>query len=448
MPDVDYQVEFRRPSGDGPLDHLLKHHLGSSEFHRVRFLQRFFSPFHLKNTVISSVQGRRIKVEGREAINFTSCNYLGLDQDPRVHWAAIQAIREYGHHSGCSRIFASHDNIIRLENEISILVGSEKTMMGVNTSQTHQGVIPALYSNEMSEIFVDRYAHTSLYQAGLTAQAKGAKLTRVDILKKEELIRAFDLSDRKFKVLLVDGVYSMTGDVPDLRSLQVLCAEKQVTLYIDDAHGVGICGPRGGGVVEQCRLNYQNLILTGSMQKAFGCYGGFVSGRAELIDYLRVTSKSYIFSGALQPQAVAGGLEAIKICRSSEGDLKRRKIREMSKYVRTELRAMGFHVPEGESPIIPVQAGGDLRTLMAGRKLFDSGIFVNSVLFPAVPKGEGVLRIALTALHNEDEIGKLIEAFRELKMFWDTRCQGWRENLFYFREVAKAKIQGSHYLGL
>jgi 8-amino-7-oxononanoate synthase len=440
----------RITKSSSPLANTINSRIDSPEIKRMKKFSSLLKSFHLKNTVTTDVTGRKVVIEGKEVVNFSSANYLGLDQHKDIIDAACGAIKSLGNHSGCSRIFSSHENIIRLEEETSKLVGSESTMICANVSHTHTGVIPPLFSNEESEIFIDRYAHTSLYQASLIAVAKGAKLTRVDISKLEQTKSKILASDKANKVLLIDGVYSMQGNIPDIPALQDICDNYNCILYIDDAHGLGIYGENGGGVVEHFGLNFDNMILVGSYQKGLGAFGAFVSGPSSLIDLLRVTSKSYMFSGTLQPQSVEGALAAIEISKSDEGRELRSKLWAKSIYIRSELANIGYKVISqySDSPIISVEIGDDLKTIMAGRKIFDCGVYLNSVMYPAVPKNHGILRISLNSIHSASEIETLLKAFKELAKDVLTEKSKVTSPLKSLFHIGKSHIQGENYRGL
>lgn len=430
------------------LDRLVDQKTKDPDFQRLMRFGALLEHFHLKQTITEKVEGRRIFVNGKEVINFGSANYLGLDQHPAIIEASVRGLRELGNHSGCSRMFSSHYNLCALEDEISKLVGAEKTLVCANVSQVHEGVVPALWGNSESVLFIDRFAHASIYQSALIAKAKGCTLVRIDISNLEEVRDHIKKYPSLSKAVLIDGVYSMQGGTPPLNELSKICLEMDSVLYIDDAHGIGIFGAKGGGVVEQYEMSFQNLLLVGSLQKGLGAFGGFISGDGELIDYLRCQSKSYVFSGTLQPSAVEGAREALRISVSEEGQGLRSRLIAISKNVRAGLCEMGFSVPLEDSPIVPVFIGHDITTLMAGRKMFDLGIFINSVLYPAVPREEGILRISLTTAHSDADIMALLEAFRELKAYLKVHDSVWSRYLHVSQEVIKSKIQGADYVGL
>ena len=432
----------------GALAKIVKLQFAQASVQRYAKLGNLFKSFHLKYAHVSMVHGREIRLNGKDVINFGSANYLGLEQNPDVIAASVKALHELGTHSGCSRVFFSHDNMIQLENEISKMMGAEATLVGHNISQIHAGVIPALYSNKNSAIFIDRFAHTSMYQASLIAQGQGAQIIKVDTAHEKEMENIILNQNAENKILMMDGIYSMQGHAPNLSHWHKFCLKNNILLYIDDAHGVGIYGENGGGVVEEFNLRWDNILVTGSLQKAFGTYGGFISGPKYVIDLLRVISKSYMFSGTLQPSAVEGARVAIAISCSDKGKELRKKLRLNSIKIRKALAELDFQVPSGDSPIIPVLIGTDLKTLMSGRKLFDLGIYLNSVLYPAVPQGEGILRISLTSLHTDQQIDDLILAFAELKSFLALLGVPVLSQLYITKELIKSKLHKGHYKGL
>jgi 8-amino-7-oxononanoate synthase len=184
------------------------------------------------------------------------------------------------------------------------------------------------------------------------------------------------------------------------------------------------------------------------LQKAVGCYGGFISGTAQVIDYLRLTSKAYIFSGTLQPSAVEGALTSVRLIKSAEGKALRADLKRKSLWLRTRLSELGYRVHEGDSPIVSVIIGKDIATLMAGRKVFDLGIYLNSVLYPAVPRDEGVLRISVNTPHTDQDLERLVAAFSHLKVYLQKFELPVQSAAHVFSQVIKSKWQGARYAGL
>ncbi len=445
-----YGLTFKDIKSDTALAQLFQRVSTNDEASRFIKYNKWLESFHLKNTVTEEVDFRKIKISGQQKINFSSCSYLGLELHPEIILAAQQALHKWGNHAGSSRIFSTQENLMQLEDEIAQYVGAESALVGINVSQIHQGTIPALFSGDDCAIFVDRHAHTSMYQASLIAKAKGTEIVRVDTTQcLESLKNILIKNSRKTKVLLVDGVYSMQGTIPAFKELEKICRKANTVLYVDDAHGLGVVGATGAGVRELFNLSFDNLILVGGFQKALGSYGSFVAAKKSMIDLLRILNKAYIFSGPLQPQAVESSRKAIQISKSEEGLFRRRQLRKKTDLVWSALVGMGYQVGKVETPILPIFMGSDIKTLMAGRKLFDEGIFISSVLYPAVPKNEGILRLSLNAIHTDSDIEELLKAFKNLKTYLDDKHSAFYQQYYEFtKEVIKSKLLGRNYSGL
>ena len=431
-----------------PLSRLLNARQNEQDFARMRSQQGSrLEQFHLKFTVTSEVNGRRNTINGRHVINFGSSNYLGFEQHPEVLYAAKRAIDELGTQTGCARNFSSHQNMLELENTLSQILGAEATLIGNNVSQIHAGVLPALLGDENSVLFIDKFADPSLQQAALIAAGKGVRVVPIDINDHSSLAKIIKREKPRSGVLIVD-TNSTHAPLLELKKLSELCEKSSLVLYLDDSHGVGVFGEHGGGMAEACGLNFDNLVVVGSLEHAFGSYGGFVSAKAPLIDFLRVTSKTYISSGTLQPSAVEGALASARIARSEEGRLLRKRLAETSIRIRATLKELGFVVQPGDSPVLSVLMGRDLKTLMAGRKLFDHGIFLHSVLYPIVPRARGVLRISLTTLHTKEELERLVSAFGDLREYLLKHENPLRQAAHMALELGKARWLGTRYAGL
>lgn len=431
-----------------PLSTLLRLRQGEGDFTRAHRFGHLLDPFLLKYTVTNEVNGRHCLVNGRPVLHFASSNYLGLEQHPEVLYAAKRAIEELGTETGCSRLVSSQANILELESALSQILGSESALIGGSTFEIHSEAIPALFGDDECTLFIDRHANSEMHLAAKAARAKGARVVRVDVSDPPALRRTLAREKRTRGALLVDGVYSVHGHTPDLTLLDELCRGTGLVLYVDDTHGVGVMGAHGGGAAEACGLTYGNLVVVGSLQKAFGSYGAFLAGRSALVELLRTTSRVYASAGTLPPSAVEGALAAVRIARSLEGRQLRVQLAETSKRVRGELQALGFIVPPGESPILPISIGRDMKTLMAGRKLFDLGVLGCAVQFPQVPRGRGVLRISLTTLHTNQDLERLVAAFQELRFYLVKHENPLRQAAHIAYEIGRAKWQGQAYAGL
>lgn len=433
-----------------PLATLLHQRQDGAEFTRARRVNSLLEPFQLKHAVLTEVNGRHCRVNGRTNVHFGSDNYLGLEQHPEVLYAAKRALDEFGADSGTSRLVSTQSNVLELEGALAQLLRAEATMVGTGTYQLHGETVKALFGDEDSTLFLDRGAHADMRAACDAARACGARVVHVDVSNPPALRRilAKERPRPARGALLVDGVYGTHGHTPDLALLADLCREHGIVLYLDDSHGAGVLGAGGGGAAEACGLDFGNLIVVGSLQKAIGAYGAFLAGRRDLVDLLRLTSASVAASTQLQPAAVEGALAAVRIARSPEGYRLRAQLADRSRRLRAQLQALGFIVPPGESPILPVTIGRDLKTLMAARKLHDLGVFVPAVLHPELPRGRGILRVSLSTLHTEDDLHALVTAFRDLRHYLPKHENPLRQAAHLAFEIGRAKWQGAAYAGL
>jgi 7-keto-8-aminopelargonate synthetase-like enzyme len=373
-------------------------------------------PQSLFGALLKSKEKNVFRIGDREVINFASFGYLGLEKHPHLGKAISEAFNKYGTSTGASRIFHEPESLIDLQNEIARVVGAEKALVAVNVAVINQGIIPALFSGKESVLYLDKRAHATIQAGAKLAEASGATCTRVEASDLVKLERFFQQtpSTATRKVLLVDGVYSMHGHVLPLKEIQELCRRYNVILYVDDAHGFGIYGEHGGGVVEEFALPYDNLLYVGSLNKGIGANGGFVAGNREIIETLRGIALCFVFSDSVSPLTIASARAALEISVSVEGNRRRKALRLNSIFLREQLSSLGFDVPTGESPVVPVPIGDEEETLRAGLFLLDQGIYVNSVVYPAVSKGSGLLRISLNANHTVTQLAMLVSAIKKL----------------------------------
>ncbi len=404
-----------RLTSQSPLSHLLHARQDGSEFSRRRAHASRYAPFHIKYSTVTEVEGRRLTILGQPLLNFASANYLGLDQHPEVLYAAKRAIDELGNQGGCQREVSSPRNLLELEANLARLLSAEAAVVGQSTAQIHAGALAALFGDEDSALFIESHAQPALREAALLAQAKGARLVNFDAQDIPGLRKI--LAREKFRrgALIVDGIFDLEGPSPDLRALGEAAAQNGLVLYVDDSHGVGVLGKKGGGAKEIYGLSFDNLLVVSSLEHALGSFGGFLAAKAPVIDFLRVMSSS--FSGNLQPASVEGALAAVRIASSEEGHRLRAQLAVNSARMRRQLQGLGFKVPHGVSPVLPICMGRELKTLMAARKLFDLGVLGESVLPPLVPRKRAMIRISLTTLHGEDELERLALAFTDLREF-------------------------------
>lgn len=423
---------------DVPLSRAVRARHSSPEAVRARRSRSWFAPFSLKYAVMSETNGRRAFVNGKPVTHFGSHNYLGLDRHPEVLYAAKRAIDELGTETGAARGDSSLTNFATLEGALAAMLGAEACVVGANLFQVHAEAIEALFRD--GTLFLDRGANAELQAAARSAHAR---VVHVDAGDHQALARAIRRESFSRGALLIDGVRAGHGHRSDIAALAAVCNDTGLALYLDDADGVGVLGKNGGGGREAAGVDFRNLVLVGSLQKAFGSYGAFVAARADVIDLVRTTGRFYATAATLPPSAVEAALAAVRIARGDEGTRLREALAMRSRSVRAELREMGFVVPPGEGPIVPVIMGRDLKTLLAARRLFDLGVFVTAVLTPDAPRGRGLLRVSLTALHRDEDVAELLRAFRELRHYLPRHENPLRQAAHLALEVVRAKWRGT-----
>src|SRR5262245_34235014 len=262
----------------------------------VRFVQHFAEQFahnHLKDVVVDEMgPDRIIRVEGRQVVNFGSDSFLGLDQDPRVQEALVRGVRKWGTHNGASRAFASVRANAVAEEKLAAWLGTEAALIYPSVTLTNMGAIPGLVARQ-DLLVVDEHAHNSIQEAAKIAKANGVRLlsfSHCDPVALEDVLRA--AQPYRCAVVAIDGVYSMTGELPPLKELAAVARRHHAVLYVDDAHGTGVLGRQGRGTVLDALGSYENTLVVGSLSKAFSCMGGFLACPAEFHRILKMRSNT------------------------------------------------------------------------------------------------------------------------------------------------------------
>jgi 7-keto-8-aminopelargonate synthetase-like enzyme len=380
----------------------------------VRFLDHFAQQFpdsHLKDLVVEELgPGRFMQVDGRRVVNFGSDSFLGLDQDPRVQEALVRGVHRWGTHNGASRAFASVRANIEAEEKLAEWLQTEAVLIYPSVTLANHGAIPGLIGrNDL--LVVDEHAHNSIQEGAKIASANGAKVARFANCDPVSLDRVLDeAGPRRCAMVAIDGVFSMSGALPPLFEVNEVAKRHGAVLYVDDAHGTGTLGSQGRGTVLDALGSYDNVIVAGSLSKAFSCFGGFIGCTAELKELLKMRSNSFIFGGPVPPPYLEAIVTVVDILVSREYDVLRAKLRHNVRALTEGLGRLGYAVLGGHPPIISVLIGDEGDTLAAGRYLFDRGYYVQSVVFPAVPYHAGVLRIQANANHTSEAIEGLLAA--------------------------------------
>ena len=365
--------------------------------------------------VIESAQENTVRYEGREVIMLGSNNYLGLTNHPRVKEAAQHAITKYG--TGCagSRFLnGTLDIHIELEEKLAALVGKEKALVFSTGFMVNQGVLSSLvHRNEV--IIVDRTDHASIID--------GARLSFADVRKfkhndMENLELVLNNEKDSSKLIIVDGVFSMEGDIARLPEIVELAEKHDAYLMVDDAHGVGVLGDHGRGTCDHFGLTDRVGLIMGTFSKSLASVGGFVAGDEDVMHYIQHTARALMFSASMPPASVASVSAAVDIMQ--EETWRHEALWRNNDIMRERLKDAGFNTGPSETPIIPAVVGEDMTAFIMCTRLAEEGVFVNPVVSPAVDVGNALIRLSLMATHTEDEIHKamdiMVKVGRELEI--------------------------------
>ncbi|HXS47750.1 MAG TPA: aminotransferase class I/II-fold pyridoxal phosphate-dependent enzyme [Solirubrobacterales bacterium] len=366
--------------------------------------------------LIESEAGPVMEVEGHEVVMLGSNNYLGLTGDARVRDGAREALDRYGTALTGSRFMNGTTPMhIELEEEIAAWMRTDDALAFTTGYQANVGCLGAILEPG-DTVICDSGNHASILDG---CKLSGAKLrpfrhNRMDKLEKM-LQRAAE--DGGGVLVVVDGVFSMEGDVCDLPRIVELCQEHGARLMVDEAHGAGVLGARGAGACELFGLENAVDLRMGTFSKSLASCGGFIAGPADVIEYLRISSRSFIFSASAVPAAVGAALAALRVIRS-EGPQLFGRLLDNAEYLREGLRGLGLQViepgalPDGAvatTPVVPVIVGDDWQAVLLWKALFDAGVYTNVAIHPAVPPGGALLRTSLMATHEREHLDRALE---------------------------------------
>ena len=354
-------------------------------------------------------EGSEAVFQGRRLIMCGSNNYLGLTADPRVRQAAIDAVKEFGTSCTGSRFLNGtlelHE---QLEHELAEWVGKEAALVFSTGMQTNLGVISAMVMRG-DVVLLDKEDHASLVDGARLALGETRRFRHNDMADLERVLAG--IPAEKGKLVVVDGLYSMGGDLALLPEITALCKKYGARLMVDDAHGLGVMGG-GRGTAMHFGLTGQVDLIMSTFSKSFASLGGFIAGDEQIVHYIKHHARSLIFSASIPAANAAAALAALNIMRTEPQHVER--LTAIGDRMRRELRAMGFNIGETVSPIIPIFIGDNPRTLVAWKTLFDAGVFVNPILSPAVPAGQELLRTSYMASHTDEQIDQVLEIFCEV----------------------------------
>ncbi len=355
---------------------------------------------------LSETEGTEVIVDGRRLIMIGSNNYLGLTTHPHVRAAAISAIEKYGTSCTGSRFLNGTLELHKeLERRLAAFLGKEAAIIFGTGYQSNLGAITALMGRDDIAI-CDKEVHACVIDAVRMAGCQMKRFRHNDL---NDLERVLKLTDGGSRMVLIDGVYSMGGDLAPLPEITALCKRYGARLFVDDAHGIGVMGASGRGThVHFDCVDGVDLIM-GTFSKSFASLGGVIAGDREVMDFIMHHARSLIFSASMPPANVATVLACLDVIEADPSYVQR--VHTQASKVRDGLRGMGFNCGESVTPIVPVIIGDDYKTLMTWKAMYAHGVYVNPVLPPGVPPSKSLLRTSYMATHTDAHIEKVLTAF-------------------------------------
>lgn len=359
---------------------------------------------------LQATDGTVVKIDGREVIMAGSNNYLGLTNDPRTIQAAQEVIASYG--TGCTGsryLNGTLDLHLELEEKLTEFLQKEACVLFSTGYQTNEGSIQIL-AGRNDIIFSDKDNHACIVAGTQLSNAKTVRYRHNDMDQLRSLLEKADPDAGK--LIVSDGVFSMSGMIAKVPELVQLAREFDARLYLDDAHAIGVIGEGGRGSASNFGLLDEIDLITGTFSKSFASLGGFIVGEREVIDYIRHQSPAHIFSASMPPANVATVLKALEILQEEPWRLQR--LERISDYMRQELKVMGFNVWTSQTPIIPVVIGDMMDCFRFWKDLFEEGVYVNAVVPPAVPMNQALVRTSYMATHTDEHLERVLTAFRKV----------------------------------
>ncbi len=360
-------------------------------------------------TPIQEVKGNKVKVDGKEMIMVGSNNYLGLINHPRVMKAAQDAVDRYGVATCGSRLLnGTLDIHIELEKKLAEFMKKDAALAFSTGFQTNQGIISTLIGKGDS-VITDKMVHASIIDACRLTYGHVYRFKHNDMADLEKALSSLDKDAGK--LVVVDGVFSMEGDLANLPKVVELSKKYSAKIMVDDAHGIGVLGKSGRGTSEHFGVEDDVDLIMGTFSKSIASLGGFVVGDAKVISYIKHFARALIFSASITPASVATALATVDIIQTEPE--RREKLWNITGKMKAGLKALGYNTGLTETPIIPVIVGNDEMAFMLWKLLREDGIFTNPVIYPAVPKGQSLIRTSYSATHTEEELDTVLASFEK-----------------------------------
>jgi len=361
--------------------------------------------------IISSPQGAWLVVDGRKVLNFCSNNYLGLANHPKLVSAAKKAVDEMGIGPAAVRTIAGTMTLhLELEKRLAAFKGVEAAITFQSGFTANLATIPALVGKE-DVIFSDRLNHASIIDGCRLSGGKIIPYEHCDATSLEAVIKE-NLSQFRRAIIITDGVFSMDGDVAPLDKIYEVAKKYDILLMVDDAHGEGVLGRGGRGIVDQFGLHGKVDVEVGTMSKAFGVVGGVVAGTPVIVEWLRLRGRPFLFSSAVTVPDAAACIASLDILESSTELVDR--LWDNTKYFKGEIKKLGLDTGLSTTPITPIMLGDAPLAQQFSRELFESGVFAMALGYPTVPQGKARIRVMISAAHTKGDLDKGLEAFAKV----------------------------------
>ncbi len=382
------------------------HAFTTAEEIRQMGIYPFFHP-------IQGAPGNDVMVDGKRCVMVGSNNYLGLVNHPKVKEAAANAARKYG--SGCTGspfLNGTLDLHLELQKRLATFVGTEDALVFSTGFQTNLGSISCL-AGKNDALVIDRQDHACIVDACRLSYGKTYKFAHNDM---EDLDRVLtnvrNMNSRGGVMVIVDGVFSMEGDIIDLPALVKVAKRHNARIMVDDAHSIGVLGKTGAGTAQHFGLQDDVDLTMGTFSKSFAAQGGFIAGDKQVIEYIKHFARALIFSASVTPSSAAAVLAALDIVESEPE--RREKLWKNARRMQKELRGLGFDIGLTATPIVPILIGGDLECFAFWKALYDNGVFANPAVSPAVPPGHAMIRTSYTATQTDEHLDRVLEVMAKV----------------------------------
>jgi 8-amino-7-oxononanoate synthase len=359
---------------------------------------------------LSDTEGTEVTIDGRKLIMIGSNNYLGLTTHPKVREAAVDAVRKYGTSCTGSRFLNGTLHLHKqLEEELADFVGKEAALVFSTGYQTNLGTISALVGRG-DVVITDKEDHASIIDGCRLAYGKMLRFRHNDTADLERVLEKCDPDQGK--LVVVDGIFSMGGDIAPLTEITPLCKKYGARLMVDDAHSTGVLGENGRGTAAHFGVTDDVDLIMSTFSKSFASLGGFIAGDEPVIHYIQHHARSLIFSASMPPASVAACLAALEVMRTEPERPKR--LLAIADKMRRGYQEMGYNTGDSETPVIPIMIGHDTATFMVWRALFDSGVYTNAVIPPGVPPNKSLLRTSYMATHTDEQMDRVLMLFEQV----------------------------------